>query len=70
MPETRALAADGSSPGLSAPEGVPPKVTGPPTARGDEEAYQAAIKQRAAHGEALTPDQIFRRARDAKSLAV
>ncbi len=41
-----------------------------PTARGDEEAYQFAIKQRAAQGEALTPDQIFRRAKAAGSLAV
>jgi hypothetical protein len=49
---------------------TPPSVQKPPTARGDEEAYQSAIKQRAAKGEALTPDQIYRRAKAAGSLAV
>ena len=49
---------------------TPPGTNKSPTARGDEEAYQLAIKQRAAQGEALTPDEIFRRAKAAGSLAV
>jgi hypothetical protein len=46
------------------------KVSKLGTARSEEEAYQESIKQRAAGGQALTPDEIFRRARQAGSLAV
>lgn len=49
---------------------APPNVNGGPSARDAEEAYQSSIKHRAAQGQALAPDEIFRRAKAAGSLAV
>ena len=54
---------------LATPVYVPPTAGARATARREEEAYQEGIKQRAALGEALTPDEIHRRARQAGSLA-
>lgn len=59
----------GDGHGVTAPRKAS-KVSKLGTARSEEEAYQESIKQRAAGGQALTPDEIFRRARQAGSLAV